>query len=253
LASIQLSGVYVDLPVFGAHSRSLKNRIMSAATGGRLAKESGVTFVRALSNLNLNINAGDRIGLWGHNGAGKTTLLRVLAGAYTPTQGTARIEGSVTSLIELSLGMEMDATGYENIALRLMMMGRNPALARSLIPDVEAFSGLGEFLDLPIRTYSSGMLMRLAFAISTTVAPEILLMDEWLSVGDKEFVAKAERRLEHLLHQTQILVIASHSRELLERRCNRIVALEHGSVIRDEVVAPQTPETVETGRSAERF
>ena len=195
-----------------------------------------MTFVRALSNLNLDIRAGERVGLWGHNGAGKTTLLRVLAGAYAPTHGTARIEGSVTSLIDLALGMETDATGYENIALRLMMMGRDPSMAQTLVPDVEEFSGLGEFLDLPIRTYSSGMLMRLAFAISTTVEPEILLMDEWLSAGDEGFVAKAEDRLEHLLHKSQILVIASHSREMLERQCNRVLTLDHGCVVADAAV-----------------
>jgi lipopolysaccharide transport system ATP-binding protein len=238
MAHIRLDDVGVDLPVFGAHSRSLKNRIISAATGGRLAKEAGVTCVRALSHVTLELNPGDRVGLWGHNGAGKTTLLRVLAGAYAPTSGTVRIEGDVTSLIDLALGMEPEATGFENIALRLMMMGRSPRLAEGLAEEVQAFSGLGEFLDLPIRTYSSGMLMRLAFAISTAVEPEILLMDEWLSVGDEEFVAKAEARLERLLESTQILVIASHSRELLERRCNRVLRLEHGEV-KETVLAEQ--------------
>ena len=230
MARIRLDDVCIDLPVFGAHSRSLKNRIISAATGGRLAKESGVTCVRALSHVNLELRPGDRVGLWGHNGAGKTTLLRVLAGAYAPTHGRVEIEGNVTSLIDLALGMELEATGYENIALRLMMMGRDPRFAQRITEEVETFSGLGEFLDLPIRTYSSGMLMRLAFAISTAVEPEILLMDEWLSVGDEEFVAKAEVRLERLLECTQILVVASHSRELLERRCNRVLRLEHGEV-----------------------
>ena len=233
MARIRLDDVCIDLPVFGAHSRSLKNRLISAATGGRLAKEAGVTCVRALSHVNLELRPGDRVGLWGHNGAGKTTLLRVLAGAYAPTHGRVEIEGNVTSLIDLSLGMELEATGYENIALRLMMMGRDPSLARRITEEVEAFSGLGEFLDLPIRTYSSGMLMRLAFAISTSVDPEILLMDEWLSVGDEEFVARAEERLSALVDRTQILVIASHSREMLERRCNRLLILQRGLVVEE--------------------
>ncbi len=231
MARIELDDVCVDLPVFGAHSRSLKNRLISAATGGRLAKESGVTCVRALAHVNLDLQPGDRVGLWGHNGAGKTSLLRVLAGAYAPTHGRIQIDGEVTSLIDLSLGMELEATGYENIALRLMMMGRDPRLAPSITAEVERFSGLGEFLDLPIRTYSSGMLMRLAFAISTSVEPEILLMDEWLSVGDEEFVARAEERLSALVDRTQILVIASHSREMLERRCNRLLVLDHGVLV----------------------
>ena len=242
MAHIQLNEVCIDLPVFGAHSRSLKNRLIAAATGGRLAKESGVTFVRALSHVTLELRPGDRIGLWGHNGAGKTTLLRVLAGAYAPTHGTVQVEGEVTSLIDLALGMEPEATGYENISLRLMMMGRNPQVAKHITEEVESFSGLGEFLELPIRTYSSGMMMRLAFAISTSVEPEILLMDEWLSVGDKEFVTKAEERLEELLTRTQILVIASHSREMLERRCNRILQLDHGTVT-EEVRAAPAPQT----------
>jgi lipopolysaccharide transport system ATP-binding protein len=246
VAHIQLHDVCVDLPVFGAHSRSLKNRIISAATGGRLAKEAGVTFVRALSHVNLELRAGDRVGLWGHNGAGKTTLLRVLAGAYTPSQGTLTIEGEVTSLIDLQLGMEPEATGYENVALRLMMMGRDPDLAARITTEVETFSGLGDFLDLPIRTYSSGMLMRLAFAISTSVEPEILLMDEWLSVGDQEFLARAEARLEELVTRTQILVIASHSRQMLERRCNRILMLDHGTVTEEPA-----PAATESSRAAE--
>jgi len=238
VARIELKDVCIDLPVFGAHSRSLKNRLISAATGGRLAKEAGVTLVRALSHVTLELRPGDRVGLWGHNGAGKTTLLRVLAGAYAPTHGTVHVDGEVTSLIDLALGMEPEATGYENIALRLMMMGRNPQVARHITDEVERFSGLGEFLELPIRTYSSGMMMRLAFAISTSVEPEILLMDEWLSVGDQEFVAKAEGRLEELLTRTQILVIASHSREMLERRCNRILQLDHGTVTEEARTSP---------------
>lgn len=242
MPAISLSKVCVDLPIYGAHSRSLKNRLISAATGGRLAKESGVTSVRALSGIDLELRPGDRVGLWGHNGAGKTTLLRVLAGAYTPTEGTAKIDGSVTSLINLSLGLEQEATGYENIALRLMMMGRNPAEAKNVTAYVESFSELGDFLSLPIRTYSSGMLLRLAFAISTTVTPEILLMDEWLSVGDTEFVSKAEQRLDELLDQTEILVIASHSPELLKRRCNRILMLEHGVIVNQETVADENIE-----------
>ncbi len=231
---IVLQGVSVDLPIIGAQSRLLKSRLIASATGGRLGVSGGVEIVRALSNVNLTIERGERVGLRGHNGAGKTTLLRVLAGAYVPTAGSAKLEGRITSLIDVTLGMEPEATGYENIVLRFMAMGRSAAEARRWTPQVAEFSELGDFLRLPVRTYSSGMAMRLAFAASTAVEPEILLMDEWLSVGDAAFVGKAQQRIRALVDKAEVLVIASHDAGLLDSLCTRVIELEHGVVVGDE-------------------
>jgi lipopolysaccharide transport system ATP-binding protein len=231
---IELRDVTVDLPIIGAQSRLLKNRLIASATGGRLAVSGGVEIVRALSSIDLTIAQGERVGLRGHNGAGKTTLLRVLAGAYVPTGGSARIEGQITSLIDVMLGMEPEATGYENIVLRFIAMGRSPREAQRLVPSIAEFSELGDFLRLPVRTYSAGMAMRLAFAASTAVESEILLMDEWLSVGDAAFVGKAQERIRALVDRAQVLVIASHDDALLWSLCNRVVDLDHGSIVRDQ-------------------
>ena len=161
---------------------------MATATGGRIAAASkNVTVVTALKDISLEIRAGDRVGLMGHNGAGKTSLLRMLAGIYEPTSGRIQIRGKVSSFINLGLGLDVEATGAENILLVGLMFGLGFDEIQQLAPSIQEFSGLGEFLDMPIRTYSSGMQMRLLFSIATSVHAEILLMDEWLSVGDSDF------------------------------------------------------------------
>jgi lipopolysaccharide transport system ATP-binding protein len=233
-AHIRLEGVGVDFPVFNASSLSLKNRVLSAMTGGRIDRaHDGHVVVRGLADINLEINAGERVGLVGHNGCGKTTLLRVLSGIYHPTQGEARIQGECVSLINISLGIDPEATGRENIRLRGAMMGMTPAETREKIDEIIAFSGLGEFIDMPFRTYSSGMQLRLAFSVSTSIRPQILVMDEWLSTGDEDFRARAELRMNDVVHATEILVLASHTRQLLEHTCNRIIWLEHGKIRMD--------------------
>jgi lipopolysaccharide transport system ATP-binding protein len=201
------------------------------ATGGRLdADPNGKVIVRALSDVSLELQDGDRIGLVGHNGAGKSTLLRVLSGVFVPTGGTAIIEGSVGSLIDVSLGINPEASGRENIFLRGALLGLSKAEVKEKFEEIVEFSELGEFIEMPMRTYSSGMQLRLAFAVSTIVRPEILLMDEWLSVGDEGFKAKASERLTTVVDASKILVLASHSRELLEKVTNKVLWLEHGEV-----------------------
>lgn len=235
MASIILENCSLSLPVYGTGNRSLKQMVMSAATGGRIAGGSRqITVVEALRNINLNIAAGDRIGLLGHNGAGKTTLLRLLGGVYEPSGGSIHIEGRVTSLIDVTLGMDFEATGYENILLRGLMLGISRADIRRLTPDIADFSGLGDYLAMPVRTYSSGMVLRLAFSIVTSVHADILLMDEWLSVGDAEFVKKAEERLKALVDKASILVLASHNPSIVQDLCNITVSLEHGSITKIE-------------------
>jgi lipopolysaccharide transport system ATP-binding protein len=233
-ASITLKDVSVEFPVYNAATRSLKNRVLNAAAGGIVERRhDGVVVVRGLQGINLKIAAGDRVGLIGHNGAGKTTLLRVLSGIYHPTAGRAAICGEVTSLINISLGIDPESTGRENILLRSAMMGLSPSQARERMDEIISFSGLENFIDMPFRTYSSGMQLRLAFSVSTCIRPEILIMDEWLGVGDSDFKERAEKRLKEVVSSTEILVLASHSIQLLEENCNRLVWLDHGRIRMD--------------------
>jgi lipopolysaccharide transport system ATP-binding protein len=229
MPSIQLDRVSVEFPVFNAATRSLKNRILNTVVGASIDHSaSGHVVVRGLQDVSLTVKDGDRIGLVGHNGAGKTTLLRLLSGIYTPTAGVANIEGECISLINTALGIDPEATGRENIRLRAAMMGMTRAEIRERSEEIAEFSGLGAFLDMPFRTYSTGMQLRLAFASSTSISPEILVMDEWLSTGDEEFKEKANKRLNDIVNSTNILVLASHSRELLLENCRRVIWLEHG-------------------------
>lgn len=232
--SIELRNVGVDFPVFNASSMSFKNRVLSAVTGGAIdRKYDGSVIVKGLQNINLKIEAGERVGLIGHNGAGKTTLLRVLSGIYAPTEGEAIINGECVSLINISLGIDPEATGRENIKLRAAMIGFTPKETREKVDEIIEFSGLGDFIDMPFRTYSSGMQLRLAFAVSTSVRPQILVLDEWLSTGDEEFRHRAEKRMSEVVDSTDILILASHSRHLLQENCNRVIWLEHGKVKMD--------------------
>ncbi|MGA1709342.1 MAG: ABC transporter ATP-binding protein [Phycisphaerales bacterium] len=232
MARILLEHVGVDLPVLGHQARSMKLSMLASATGGRICREAGATWVRALEEVSLDLADGDRLGISGPNGAGKTTLLRVIAGGYPPTRGRRRVEGRIASLIEPGAGIEPEATGWENITIRGLLMGVSRREIGAARPAIGEFSGLGDFLALPVRTYSTGMAMRLAFAIATHFPAEILVLDEWLSVGDAEFRPQAEARMRELVDRTGIMVIASHSAALLDRECDRRIELAHGSVAR---------------------
>jgi lipopolysaccharide transport system ATP-binding protein len=189
--------------------------------------------VRALDGISLEIQSGQRVAIVGHNGAGKSSLLRTLAGVYAPTRGRINVNGSVASLIDLALGINPEATGRENIYVRGQLLGLSKAKIRDSFDEIVGFADLGDFIEMPVRTYSTGMHLRLAFAVSTLVRPEILLMDEWLSVGDSDFQQKAEERLANLVDESKILILATHSRELIQQVCNRVIWLEHGRVRRD--------------------
>ncbi len=204
------------------------------ATAGRLdPQEKHQVNVNALSDLSFSAIEGERIGIIGGNGAGKTTLLRLLGGVYFPTSGNVSIVGTVGSLIDISLGINPEANGWENIAIRARLLGIPKSELKKLSEEILGFTQLGDFLDLPVRTYSSGMNMRLAFAVATAIRPDILIMDEWLSVGDEEFQQKAEKRLIELVNSSKILFIASHNRHLLEKVCTRILWLEGGRLKAD--------------------
>ncbi|QAU24992.1 ABC transporter ATP-binding protein [Dyella sp. M7H15-1] len=234
MAIVEFDNVSVDFPIYNASGRSLKKSLMRAATGGQLGADGqGRVVVRALENLNFTLRDGDRVGLIGHNGAGKSTLLRLLCSVYEPSTGSAKIEGEVGSLLDISLGINGEATGRENIYLRGGLLGLKRGEVTRRMDEIVDFAELGEFIDMPVRTYSTGMHLRLAFAVSTIMRPEILLMDEWLSVGDENFKHKAETRMSEIVQSTHILVIASHSRELIKNSCNRVLWLEHGRVRMD--------------------
>lgn len=237
MASIKLVNASVEFEILDAQTRSLKNKLIKSATGGKLQiGEQKKVVVQALSEVSLKIGPGEKVGLIGHNGAGKSTLLRMLAGIYYPTSGLAHIDGKVSSLIDISLGMDQESTGRENIFVRGALLGQDKKQMKQKLEEIIDFSELGQFIDMPIRTYSSGMSMRLAFAIATAISSEILIMDEWLSVGDEHFMEKAEKRMSSLLQKADILVLASHSFELIKKVCNRVIVLEHGNVAYDGAV-----------------
>jgi ABC-2 type transport system ATP-binding protein/lipopolysaccharide transport system ATP-binding protein len=232
MASIELSDVSVSFPVYDSSSRSLKNQLLSGSTGGSIksdAQEPSV--VEALSGITGTVSDGDRIGLVGHNGAGKSTLLRVLAGIYEPCSGSIKVDGHVAPLFDISLGMDPEATGYENIVLRGLFLGLSRREIARKTPDIVAFTELGEFLNLPVRTYSAGMRLRLAFAVSTAIEPEILLLDEGIAAGDAAFFKRANERLASFVSRAAIIVLASHSAELIQSMCNSAVLMERGRVV----------------------
>lgn len=233
MAHIVFDHVCVDFPIYNAKNRSLKNTVMQAATGGKVSFGAEGTVIRSLDDVSFTLQDGDRVGLVGHNGAGKSTLLRALSQVYEPTSGCAKIQGEIGSLVDISLGIDAEATGRENIFIRGALLGLRRNEIEKKFDEIVDFSELGSFIDMPVRTYSSGMHLRLAFAVATIIRPEILLMDEWLSVGDASFNAKAEDRLTELVQSSRILVIASHSRELIEKTCNRALWFEHGRLKMD--------------------
>lgn len=229
---VRANNLVIEFPIYGAKSRSLKNTVLRAATGGAIAADSADrVIVRALDHVGFELNEGDRVGLVGHNGSGKTTLLRALAGIYEPTAGTLDVRGRVASMLSITLGMDVDATGYDNIFLRGMILGLRKQEIREMVDEVCEFSELGDYIQMPMRTYSAGMTMRLMFAVSTAMESDIILMDEWLSAGDADFSDKAQRRLTKLVDRAKLLVIASHSPDLIKKTCTRVIHLEHGKVV----------------------
>ena len=245
MAFLRLRNLSVEFPIYQGSSRSFKKMLFATTTQGNLARDAMDRInVRALNDVTLDIEDGDRLGLIGANGAGKTTLLRVLAGIYSPTRGEVYSSGRISALLDVSTGFNPEATGRENIILRGMYMNIHPREMRLRVDDIAEFTELGPYLDMPTRTYSAGMMVRLGFAVSTCIPPEILLMDEWLSAGDASFLDKAQRRMETFVGSSSILVLASHSTDLLRKWCNRGILLQHGRIVAqgdiDEVVAAYT-------------
>jgi len=232
MSYIKVKNLSLDFSIYGYSSKSLKKTTVNLMTGGLLGEDEGKHVkVRALDNLNFNLFEGDRLALIGHNGSGKCTLLRVLAGTYWPTEGDILIKGSIASMLSITIGIDGEATGIENIRTRGLLMGLSKIQITRLIDDVTEFSELGNFIHMPMRTYSTGMTMRLAFGIATSIPADIVLMDEWLSVGDENFSKKAELRLKKILNHAKIFVLATHSSGLVESVCNKVFHMEHGKII----------------------
>ena len=234
MALIKLHHVTIDFPIYG-----MQPSLRRAVLGGLLRYRNGNSgrdkrvVVRALNDLTFELRDGDRVGLIGHNGAGKTTMLRVLAGIYVPSSGQIEINGKVSTLFTTSPGLDSEDTGYENIITcgRFLGMTKQELVRKS--PEIAEFTELGDYLSMPVRTYSAGMLMRLGFAVATAIDPEILVLDEGLSVGDARFTEKATKRIEMLIQKSNILVLASHAESLIRQMCNRVILLDHGSIVAD--------------------
>jgi lipopolysaccharide transport system ATP-binding protein len=229
MAQISLRDVCVDFEVDVEASRTLK----SAAVQMLRWRRRVARVVHALRDVTFSITAGERVGLIGHNGAGKSTLLKVLARIYPPQHGHIRVDGHICPLFEFATGFEMEASGWDNIRTRALLLGMASREIETKLDDIAEFTGLGEFLDLPVRCYSSGMLLRLAFATSTAVDPEILLLDEVMAAGDAAFIEHARKRMNALMERARIVVFATHSLEVLPTFCERTIWLDHGQIMCD--------------------
>lgn len=208
---LSLKNVSVSYPIFDVKSRSLKANFFRLTTGGKISSNAKSVSVDALKDINIELKHGDRLALIGHNGAGKSTLLKTMAGIYEPTSGKVSNQGSIASLLDMNLGMNPESSGRENIYSRGMLLGLSKKYIHTISKEIIDFTELADFIDLPVRTYSSGMTVRLAFAISTAVKPDILLLDEVISAGDANFMDKARKRIQELIESVGILVFSSHS------------------------------------------
>ena len=233
MARIRIEDVSVDFPLYHGSARSLKKTVFAAASGRLGEDKRQRVVVQALRNVDIDLHSGERLGLVGTNGAGKTTLLRTVAGIYEPVRGRIRIDGSLNALLDPLLGMNNELTGRENIMLRGLYNGFTKGEIRAMEDDVQNFAELGEFLDLPVRFYSSGMVIRLGFALATCIRPEVLLMDEWFLAGDANFMAKAKLRLENVVRGAEIMVLSSHQSDAILNWCNRVIWMDHGRVVMD--------------------
>ncbi len=231
MASIRLQNVSFRYPVYELTGRSLKLSLLRQVTGGRLASEAGGVGVQALSDVTFELAPGDRLGLIGRNGSGKSTLLRVLAGLAPPQEGLLEIKGRVVPLIEKGVGINPELSGEANIELPLRLLGANTEEINRARRDIPQFTGLGMFMQLPVRTYSEGMKTRLSFAICTALNADILILDEWLSAGDIDFHERAQARLNALIERTRIVVLASHSLDLIANVCNVVAWMDRGRLV----------------------
>ena len=247
---IDTHGAWVEFPIFDAKARSLKKAFLGKAGGAIGRNTNDVVVVEALRDITLSLKEGDRVGLVGHNGAGKSTLLRLLSGIYEPSRGSAQIRGRVAPVFDLGVGMDPEISGYENIIIRGLFLGQTRKQMLAKIEEIADFTELGDYLEMPLRTYSTGMRVRLAMGVVTSIDPEILLLDEGIGAVDAEFMKKARIRLQALVERSGILVFASHSNEFLAQLCDTAMWIDHGQIreqggIEDVVRAYEGPDAAD--------
>ncbi|MEV7549599.1 ABC transporter ATP-binding protein [Amycolatopsis sp. NPDC089917] len=229
MVSIDVHNAYVDFPIFDAKTRSMKKKVLGKV-GGKIGTETKVPIIEALHDVTLQLKEGDRVGLVGHNGAGKSTLLRLLSGIYEPTRGSARISGKIAPVFDLGIGMDPEISGMENIIIRGLFLGMTAKQMEARVDDIAEFTELGDYLQMPLRTYSTGMRVRLALGVVTSIDPEILILDEGIGAVDAAFLNKAKDRLKDLVKRSGILVFASHSDEFLFELCDSAIWMDEGHV-----------------------
>jgi ABC-2 type transport system ATP-binding protein len=229
MVNIEVHNAFVDFPIFDAKTRSLKKRVLGKV-GGKIGTESKVPIIEALHDVTLSLKEGDRVGLVGHNGAGKSTLLRLLAGIYEPTRGFAKVSGKVAPVFDLGIGMDPEISGLENIVIRGLFLGMTAKQMEKRIDDIAEFTELGDYLQMPLRTYSTGMRVRLALGVVTSIDPEILILDEGIGAVDAAFLNKAKDRLKDLVKRSGLLVFASHSDEFLMELCDSAIWMDEGKI-----------------------
>lgn len=229
---IILKNVHLYYPIMGLKSHSFQAAIYQKIGGiiGKSNNSRNYDFVHALNNIDLKIESGTRLGIIGHNGAGKTSLLRVISGVYPPNSGEVKVVGKVSAMTDFTLGMDPNVNGIKNIIFRLIFMGYSYKEAKMAVPEIVEFSELGEFINFPVRTYSTGMFIRLAFAISTHFTPDILLLDEVIGAGDESFREKALKRLDSLLYNARIVILSSHDLGAIEKYCNSAIVMSKGQI-----------------------
>jgi ABC-type polysaccharide/polyol phosphate transport system ATPase subunit len=230
MACVEVQNVSLTYPIYGSNARSFKATLINKATGGRLGKSNGNIVVEALKNVSFKLEKGDRLAILGHNGAGKSTLLKILAHIYEPNSGIVNVKGRTNCLFDIMMGMDNELNGYENVMLRGLILGLSKLEIRKIIPHVEEFSELGDFMKMPIKSYSSGMKVRLAFGIITNIFSEVLLIDEIVNVGDTKFIEKAKAQMKNLVHQSEFMVLSTHDVNIIKEFCNKALWLERGVV-----------------------
>ena len=230
--SIDLTAVSLDYPAYSVRARSLRAAAVNLAIGGRLMKSrsNDRVHISALDSIDLSLRPGDRLALIGPNGSGKSTLLKLIAGIYEPTLGIRSVNGNISSMLDIGLGLDMEATGVDNIRMMACMRGHSPWKLGAKVDEIIEFSELGAYALMPIKLYSSGMVARLMFATATAFSHEILLLEEWLSAGDASFLAKATERMNSIAEKSQIIVTATHNFNLARSVCNKVMVLDHGTV-----------------------
>ncbi|MBN8647351.1 MAG: ABC transporter ATP-binding protein [Caulobacterales bacterium] len=229
--SIRVSNLTIDLPLIDVSANSLRRKIINLAVGGKfMKKQSGDLIIRAIDNVSFEVDDGERVGVVGHNGAGKTTLLRAVAGVFEPRAGKVIIDGKITALFGAGIGLDPEATGLENIVLMAAYLGMHIKTTDPIVEDIIDFCDLNDYIELPVKVYSTGMLGRLAFAVATSFKPDVLILDEWLGAGDQAFITKANNRVTNFVNNAKVVLLASHATNIIEQMTSRVLWLDRGKV-----------------------